>query len=60
MSTNRRKYTPRQTRLIPCEICIELKYTPTYLEALLFVRNFKTTIEGTDWYHLNGHAVFVE
>ncbi len=57
MATNRRK--PAKATA-PCEQCIELKYTPTFVEALQYVRNFATAQASADWYHLNGHAVFVK
>lgn len=60
MATNRRKYTPKQTKQIPCEKCIDLTYTPIFLEALMKVRNLSMPESGLHWYHQNGHAVFLE
>jgi len=60
MANNRRKFSSKPEKPVPCEYCIELKYTPTFVEALQYVRNFASVQAGTDWYHLNGHAVFVE
>lgn len=60
MANTRRKFIPKPPILVPCETCIELKYTPTYVEALQFVRNFPSVQAGTDWYHLNDHSIFVK
>lgn len=60
MPNNRRKFTPKVAKPIPCEECLELNQIPTFLEALITVRKLTSNTDGTNWYHQNGHAVFVE
>ncbi len=60
MANNRRKFPIKSPKPAPCEECIELKYTPSFVEALQYVRNFNTAQASADWYHLNGHVVFVK
>lgn len=60
MNKNRRNFTHKPPKLVPCEQCTGLIKTPTFLESLMVVRKFKTAQDGTDWYHMNGHTVFVE
>lgn len=59
-NNNRRKFTPKTMKAIPCEECLELDRTPTFLVALTTVRNLPSITAGTAWYHMNGHSVFVE
>lgn len=60
MANNRRTFkNSKLPKPIPCETCLNLQYTPTFLESLTNVRKLNTAQEGTAWYHSNGHAVFV-